>query len=131
MFGSRAKRLGRRGEWIAMVWYILHGYRLRHRNWRAAGGELDLVLSRGRNIIFVEVKSRSSSAFGGASAAVTLRKQRVIIRTAAAYLSRYELWDRPLRFDVLALERRRSGFLAWDIRHIPDAFHPDPGIMAG
>ena len=60
--------LGRLGEWAALALLLAKGYRPRHRNWRGAGGELDIVVERRREIVFVEVKARSSSLFGGAGA---------------------------------------------------------------
>jgi len=129
--GSQGAGLGRRGEWIALFWFLAHGYRLRHRNWRGGGGEIDLVFSRKDVIVFVEVKSRSSRDFGGALAAVDARKQRILTRAAAAYLSRHELWGASARFDVLGIERRRRAVWPFDIQHVIDAFHVDSEIMAG
>lgn len=126
---TKARSLGRRAELMALLWLTLHGYRLRHRNWRGGGGELDLVMSRGRTLVFIEVKARSSSDFGGAAAAVNAGKQKILLRCAAAYLSRYELWDRPSRFDVLSIEKG-EGLLPFSICHIRDAFSADSSVMA-
>lgn len=120
------QRFGRRGEWAALVLLLLKGYRPRHRNWRGAGGELDLVVERGREIVFVEVKTRSTDLFGGAVSAVDARKQRILTRVSSAYLSRHDLWDHPSRFDIVTVERTKS-FPFWSIRHYQDAFRPDLG----
>jgi putative endonuclease len=122
----RRARLGRLGEWAALLWLVLKGYRPRHRRWRAAGGELDLVMTRGETVVFVEVKTRSSLDFGGAAAAVDRKKRDAMVRTAGAYLSRHGLWERPTRFDVVTVERR-GGLLPWKVRHYAGAFRPDLG----
>jgi len=85
------RKLGRRGEWVALLLLLLKGYRPRHRNWRGAGGELDLVVERRREIVFVEVKMRSSELFGGALAAVDAKKKKNLTRVSSAYLSRFNL----------------------------------------
>jgi putative endonuclease len=121
-------RTGRRGEFVALVVLSLKGYRLRHRNWHGPTGELDLVFSRRGEVVFVEVKTRSSEAFGGAVAAVTRDKQSTILRTAASYMSRHGLWERPARFDVVTVERR-PGFPGWRVRHLKDVIRPDLGRM--
>lgn len=120
----RSRRVGRGGEWLAATWLRLKGYRLLDRNWRGGGGELDLVMERGGAVVFVEVKTRSGSDFGGAAAAVRETKQRAIRRASAAYLSRRGLWDRPTRFDVVAIHRTTSPPW-WAIRHYRDAFRSD------
>jgi putative endonuclease len=118
--------VGRRGELAALVVLTLKGYRLRHRNWRGPSGELDLVVERRGELVFVEVKMRRGELFGGAAAAVDRDKQGALVRTAAAYLSRYGLWDRPSSFDVVTIERRtRLPF--WRIRHLRNAFQPNLG----
>jgi len=117
---------GRRAEWIAMLMLLLKGYRPRDRNWRGAGGELDIVVERRREIVFVEVKMRSSNLFGGAVGAVDATKKKNLARVSAAYLSRHDLWDRPCRFDVVTVERTKT-FPFWNIRHYKNAFSPDLG----
>lgn len=69
------------------------------RNWRVRGGELDLVLSRGSQIVFCEVKTRSSSRFGSGLEAVDARKQRFLRRTAMSWLDAHPVRG-ELRFDV-------------------------------
>jgi len=120
------RKLGRRGEWVALALLLIKGYRPRHRNWRGAGGEIDLVVERRGEIVFVEVKTRSTELYGGAGAAVNARKQRILTRASSAYLSRFELWDRPCRFDIIAIERI-DRFPFWTIRHSKSAFRPDLG----
>ena len=120
------RKLGRRGEWVALLLLLLKGYRLRDRNWRGAGGELDLVVERRREIVFVEVKARSTDLYGGAVGAVNARKQKNLTRVSSAYLSRFSLWDRPCRFDIITVERK-SGFPFWSIRHYKNAFSPNLG----
>ena len=119
-------RLGRAGEWASLVLLIFKGYRLRHRNWRGPSGELDLVVEKRGEIVFVEVKTRSSELFGGAVGALGGRQKTALTRTAQAYLGRFGLWNRPCRFDFVAIERRpRPPW--WRIRHIRHAFRPDLG----
>lgn len=118
-----------KGKWaerVAAALLMAKGYRIRDRNWRGAGGEIDLVAQRRGELVFVEVKMRSSSLFGGAGAAVDWRKERTLARVSAAYLSRHDRWDRPCRFDVVTVERR-SRFPFWRIRHYQNAFAPDLG----
>ena len=121
-----AQTLGRFGEYLAVLLLILKGYRVRHRNWSGPAGELDLVLQRRGEIVFVEVKTRSTDLYGGAAAAVDRDKQRSLARTAAAYLGRFGLWDRPCRFDVVTVERLQ-GPPFWRVRHLRNAFEPDLG----
>lgn len=109
-----------------MMWLLIRGYRLRHRNWRGPSGELDLVMSRRGEVVFVEVKSRSGGDFGGALGAVDRSKRAALARTASVYLSRFGLWDRPCRFDVIAVERKRCG-LGIGVTHQVNAFRPDLG----
>ena len=109
-----------------MLLLLLKGYRFRDRNWRGAGGELDLVVERRREIVFVEVKARSTDLYGGAIGAVDAHKRRILTRASSAYLSRHDLWDRPCRFDIVTLERKKS-LPYWRIRHYENAFSPDLG----
>ena len=123
---AKGEGLGRHGELLALLLLSAKGYRLRHRNWRAVGGELDLVMEKRGEIVFVEVKARSSADFGGAAAAVDRKKRKVLARVAAAYLSHFGLWQRPCRFDVVVVEPS-SSLLRRRVRHLANAFRPDRG----
>lgn len=76
------------------------------RNWQCRFGELDLVLGRGDEIVFCEVKSRRSDIFGSAAEAVDIRKQRRIRRLAAEWLRTHHRHGR-LRFDVATVTGTR------------------------
>ena len=98
--------LGARGEDRAAAWYLERGYDVADRNWRCAEGELDLVLRRGRTVVFCEVKTRSSSAFGNPEDAVTARKAQRIRRLALRWLDAHGVRAGELRFDVVAITGR-------------------------
>ncbi len=81
-----------------------HGYRIAERNVRRAGAEIDLVAWEQRTLCFVEVRSTSSSRWGGPLVSVTLPKQRHLLRAARAYLARLRTPPDQVRFDVVAVE---------------------------
>ena len=118
--------LGRQGEEIAGRFLRSRGYRVLRQNFRGPrGGEVDLVCrDKARSeLVFVEVKTRTSEAFGRPLTAVDQKKQRLIIRGAMAWLRMLEMPDVTFRFDVIEviLEGERP-----EIRHIENAFQlPD------
>jgi putative endonuclease len=73
------------------------------RNWRCRAGEIDLIARRGRQVVFCEVKARSSGAFGLPAEAVTPRKQAQVRRVARAWLGTGGGAGADLRFDVAAV----------------------------
>jgi len=95
--------LGAAGEALAAEWYVEHGYTVIDRNWRRREGEIDLVLSRGSEVVFCEVKTRTSDAFGVPAEAVTPTKQRRIRGLAAAWLRESHRSWATVRFDVAAI----------------------------
>lgn len=103
---TRARRaLGAEGEAAVAAWYLQKGYAVLARNWRCPSGELDLVVRKGRTLVFCEVKTRSSAAFGAPVEAVTPAKQARLRRLAGCWL---ESAGRPasvsdLRFDVASV----------------------------
>ncbi len=100
--------LGERGEALAADWYERAGYEILGRNWRCRAGELDLILGRGRAIVFCEVKTRSSTRFGAPIEAVTRAKSQRIRRLAAQWLAESALHGRELRFDVASVMVERD-----------------------
>ncbi len=106
---SPRQRAGGAAEQLALDYLTSRGLRLVERNFRARSGEIDLILHDARELVFVEVRSRSGAAFGGAAASVTQAKQQRIRRAAQVYLqSRFgqRAWP-ALRFDVFAFEAGR------------------------
>ncbi len=104
---SRRAALGARGEDAAAAWYEANGYEILERNWRRREGEVDLIVRRGRTVVFCEVKARSTEAFGSGAEAVVPAKQRRIRRLASRWLAELTpasgraLVD--LRFDVVSI----------------------------
>jgi putative endonuclease len=97
--------LGRGAEDRALALLESHGLTLLARNHRCRGGEIDLVMRDGATLVLVEVRSRSSTAYGGAAASVGARKQRRCIAAARHLLrTRPELARMPARFDVVAID---------------------------
>ena len=95
--------LGAHGEDLAASWYEAHGYEVVARNWRCREGELDLVVQRGPELVFVEVKTRTSDRFGLPAEAVTVRKQRRLRTLAVRFLAQAGGGASSLRFDVVAI----------------------------
>ena len=104
---SGRQRLGRWGEDKAAAWYTERGWEVLDRNWRGAGGELDLVLRRGGAVVFCEVKTRSSTAYGHPAEAVDRRKQRRIRALAVQWLRQHHEPAATLRFDVACVLKGR------------------------
>ena len=86
----------------------------------ASLGELDLVAEDHGVLVFVEVKGRSTEAFGGALLAVNRRKQAKLVKLASQYLAQRHLSDKLCRFDVVLVQGRSSA--DGRIEHIQNAF---------
>ena len=97
------RAFGQAGEDRAAAWYRAHGYAVVERNWRCREGELDLVVRRGRVLVFVEVKARRTDRFGVPAEAVTPTKQRRLRTLASRYLDATEVRPGSLRFDVVSI----------------------------
>ena len=104
------KAIGDEGEALALQHLQRAGLVLVERNYRVArgpharGGEIDLILrERGGTVVFVEVRSRSSNAFGGAGSSIGAIKQQRVVFAARYYLLRYAS-PPPCRFDAVLIE---------------------------
>ena len=113
---------GLHGEEIAEEYLIRKGMRCLERRYREKTGEIDLIMEEGEILVFVEVKARFSNPEQGTGLrAVTPAKQKKIAKSAMLYLMRHGWLNRPMRFDVV--EINRDGIL-----HVPNAFQPG-GMM--
>jgi putative endonuclease len=113
------KAVGERGEKLARRFLERQGCRVLETNHRSRLGEIDIVCRQGGTIVFVEVKTRTSTRYGRPAEAVTLPKQERLHRLAQEYLIAHGLEDSDVRFDVLAIELGPSDE---KIEHIPNAF---------
>lgn len=113
------KILGREGEDRAASYLSQAGYRIIDRNYSTKNGEIDLVaLDRGE-LVFIEVKTRSSDAYGSPELAVNLRKQARMVKAALTYIKYKKLHQFPCRFDVVAISEGQ------DVQLIRNAFEMD------
>jgi putative endonuclease len=101
--------MGRRGEDAVARWYEARGYAVVARNWRCRSGELDLVVRGPDVLVFCEVKTRSSAAFGSPLEAVTVTKARRLRRLAGEWLVATGEHAPDLRVDVAAVGWRPDG----------------------
>ncbi|MBI2704214.1 MAG: YraN family protein [Actinobacteria bacterium] len=100
---KKRQMLGAQGEARTADWYVANGYEVLDRNWRCRDGELDLVLRKNRTIVFCEVKTRSSDAFGVPAEAITHEKRQRLRHLAAKWLDESPVRPRQIRFDVAAI----------------------------
>jgi putative endonuclease len=104
------RALGAAGEEAVARWYAAAGYDVIDRNWRCRAGEIDLVLARDRVLVFCEVKTRRSTAFGVPAEAVTVTKQRRLRTLAMQWLDAHpRSRTGTLRFDVASVLATRDG----------------------
>jgi putative endonuclease len=115
------KGLGDAGEEAAVGFLERSGYRVVARNFRCAQGEVDVVAEREGLLCFVEVRTRSTAAWGDPSHTVSWAKQRKVTKAALHYLFQHgdAARDRMVRFDVISVVGRGPGA---SVEHIPAAF---------
>lgn len=116
---TQRRKAGNIGEDAVCGFLVRHGYEIIKRNFTVRGGEIDIIAEKADTIAFVEVKTRTIGSMTSAEEAVDLRKQRLIIRTAQAYLQNAA---QPLqcRFDVAVVET--EGGKVKKLRYYVNAF---------
>ncbi|MEE4732052.1 YraN family protein [Pseudomonas alliivorans] len=103
--GNTRQQAGREAEVYALQHLQQQGLRLIAQNWLCKRGELDLVMLDGDTVVFVEVRYRRHSGWGGAVESVDFRKQAKLVTAAQLFLQQESGWARyPCRFDVIAVE---------------------------
>lgn len=110
--------LGKKGEDTAEHYLRQRNYEILERNWLYEKYEIDIIARNEEYIVFVEVKTRSSSQWGNPEEAVSKGKIKRIVEAADFYLREYDI-DLPARFDVVAAIWNGEKF---EIEHIDDAF---------
>jgi len=103
---------GALAEQLAAQYLQQHGLKLLQANYRCRFGEIDLILQDGDTHVFVEVRLRSSAAFGGAAASIDARKQAKLVRAAKHYLAALQRLP-PCRFDAILMQATDINKIEW------------------
>ncbi|HEX3897679.1 MAG TPA: YraN family protein [Mycobacteriales bacterium] len=112
-------QLGIDGENYAVRYLVGAGFRIVDRNWRCPEGEIDILAVDGNTFVIVEVKTRTTTAYGEPHEAVTWRKVRKLRGLAARWL-RENPWPGPVRFDVVSIVMPRNSLP--ELEHVRAAF---------
>lgn len=115
---DRIKR-GAEGEQLAAAMLEDKGYVVRERNYRHKRSEIDLIVQRDNWLVFVEVKTRTSDAFGFPEEFVDAKQRRRILE-AADYFQYITEWKGNVRYDIVAVNLEHGEPL---LHHIEDAFY--------
>lgn len=105
----REIELGKYCEDRAVLFLKKKGYRILERNYRSLFGELDVIARDGNTLVFIEVKSLTSSLFGPPYLKLTKKKRANIIKSALSYLKRKSLLEAKCRIDVISISLDRKG----------------------
>ena len=103
---------GRRAEALAAEHLMARGLTIVGRNFRTRFGEIDLIARDGRTLVFVEVRMRSSRAYGGGIESITSAKRARLIAAAKGYLATLSR-EPPCRFDAVVMERLAADSVQW------------------
>jgi putative endonuclease len=112
--------LGKEGEERAREFLRSLGYNILECNWHYGSEEVDIIAQEGNTLVIAEVKTRRSNYFGEPEVAVTIKKKKILVRAADAYINQKNL-DMEVRFDIISII---IGGGKCSINHIPDAFYP-------
>lgn len=104
--------LGVQAEQIVARYLQQQGLKLIAQNYRSRFGEIDLIMLDEATVVFIEVRLRSNTGFGGAAASIDARKQKRIINTAQQYLASLVSVP-PCRFDAVLLEDIQGKNMRW------------------
>jgi putative endonuclease len=111
-------KTGSKGENVAADFLLAKGFEIVERNFRFKHAEIDLIVRRGNWLIFVEVKTRSSSAFGEPEEFVGTTQAGKIYEAAEAYIFKTD-WQGHVRFDVVSVKVGSDS----EIMHFEDAIN--------
>ncbi|SCH09573.1 MULTISPECIES: YraN family protein [unclassified Romboutsia] len=111
------KEKGDLGENIALTYLLKNGARVIEKNYKIKSGEIDIIANIDNELVFIEVKSRSSIKYGYPSESVNIKKIRKISNVARYYIFINKLYDIPIRFDVIEVYFNEN-----KINHIINAF---------
>jgi len=115
---GKKQELGTKGENLAVSYLLEKGFRIIARNFRCRLGEIDIIAQKGDYLVFVEVRTRSSRAYGLAQESISRAKVNKLRQLAEFYLAGHPRQGLFIRFDVVAVD----WFAGAEITHIENAF---------
>ena len=106
---------GLEAEKLAATFLANHGLKLVTQNYHCRFGEIDLIMTDAKTLVFIEVKLRSNSQFGGAAASITPQKQQKMILTAQHYLQQHvkNQSQTACRFDAILMDKTNINSIEW------------------
>ena len=117
---SDHNELGNIGERVAQNYLKEQNYEILETNWRYRRAELDIICKKDDVLIFIEVKTRSTDAFGQPEEFVSECKERLMFQAANEYMELIDhQWE--IRFDIISVVKKAGGF---EVKHFEDAFFP-------
>jgi len=115
---DKRKILGNWGEQTAKEFLLAEGYKLIVENWRNRSGEIDLIMQDANVVVFIEVRTKESSSFGTGVESITLQKRAKIREMAASFLQFKSWWDKPIRFDLIAIDKNAHEYKITHLKNI-------------
>lgn len=115
---NRNQEIGKIGENLATKYLEKKNYIILERNYRCRQGEMDIIAKDNEEIIFIEVKTRTSINFGRPSEAVNYIKREHLQNIARYYLYIKKITKIPIRFDVIEIYLRKQDYLVNHIKQI-------------
>lgn len=120
--GRTRIEIGQAGEEIAETYLLEQGYQVVARNYRTRHGEIDRIVRHANDLVFVEVKTRRSLAYGMPAESITWKKQQKLRQTALSFLQEYGYSGIKLRFDVVSIILPDAVGKETQIEHLRSAF---------
>lgn len=112
---------GKTGEELACTYLKEKGYTILHQNWRNKRQEIDIIALHQNTLVFVEVKTRTGTAFGQPQDFVDQHKEEQLEKASLAYIEA-EQYQGEIRFDIIGIQIHPNG--KTHLQHIEDAFFP-------
>lgn len=111
--------LGKLGEELAVDFLQKNGYEIRETNWTFQKAEIDVIAQKDSILAVIEVKTRTSTAYGLPQEFVKPKKIQLLVKAVNEYVVLNDL-DVEVRFDIIAIHKEENEF---KLEHIEDAFY--------
>lgn len=105
----KRKELGDTGEKLARDFLKKKGYKIRETNFRCREGEIDIIAQKKDCLVFVEVRTKTTTDYGSPEESVTFAKKEKLIASALTYLSSHKNLPESWRIDFIAVELDNKG----------------------